>query len=285
MKLPNFQYECPVCLEDAVRLLSAGDGEAKIISGGQSLLPMMAYRLVAPKVLVDLRKVPDLDRIDLDQGVRLGARVTWAAIEQDIRLQSAHPLLREAVRHIAHFQIRNRGTVGGSLAHADPAAEFSAVALCCGAKIRVIGTSGTRLIPADEFFLAPLVTALEEDEIITAIEFPVWATERRFGFKEYARRQGDFAMAGAVVQFEVGADGLMTHPAAVGFGVGGTPVRLPETEECLEGRPVCEDVFQRAARVGSAAVEVQSDTHADAIYRRALLETMLVRAFKMAASN
>ncbi|MHA6688464.1 FAD binding domain-containing protein [Mesorhizobium sp. A556] len=283
VKLPNFQYESPKSLEDAVALLAASDGAGKIISGGQSLVPMMAYRLVAPELLIDLKNVPGLDRIEIEDGICLGARVTWAAIEQDARLNAAHPLLQEAVRHIAHYQIRNRGTVGGSLAHADPAAEFPAVALSCGAAIHVMGSNGPRIIPAHAFFFGPLVTALDEDEIITRIVFPAWPEGRRFGFKEYARRQGDFALAGATVHFDIAPDGRIANPSAVAFGLADTAVRLTETEAFLDGRKPTPEVFRAAAEAGAEAVEVHADIQGDAFYRRALLKTMIARALTMAA--
>lgn len=283
MKLPDFRYRLPGTLHDAVALLASCPGDAKIISGGQSLLPMMAFRVASPKVLVDLKNVPNLDGIDLGKGVTLGARVTWAAIERDARLQTRHPLLQEMVRHIAHYQIRNRGTVGGSLAHADPAAEFPAVALCCGASVNVIGSAGRRTVPIDEFFIAPLVTALEDDEIITSIDFPGWKPGRRFGFKEFARRQGDFALAGAVVHFDLGPDGCIRDCAVVGFGLGDTPLRIGKAEAFLDGLAMTAEHLDQAARLGAASVEIHSDGQLEADYRRALFETMLSRALAMAA--
>jgi carbon-monoxide dehydrogenase medium subunit len=283
MKLPEFEYRLPGTLQEAVALLASGAGDAKIVSGGQSLLPMMAYRLVQPSVLVDLRAIEGLDRIDLGTSVVLGARVTWAAIERDERLRVQHPLLRTMVGHIAHYQIRNRGTAGGSLAHADPAAEFPAVALSCGATVNVIGSAGVRAIPVGEFLVAPLVTALADDEIITSIEFPAWAQGRRFGFKEFARRQGDFAIAGAVVHFALDAEARIRDCAVVGFGLGDTPLRIGEAEAFLEGREMTPAVFEQASQLGAASVDVHADAQADAKYRRALFETMLFRALTAAA--
>jgi len=143
MKLPPFEYACPTTLPEAVQLLAAGDGEAKALAGGQSLVPMLAFRLAQPKLLVDLRKLADLRGIRIsEKGVALGAMVRWREIEDDGRLDSAHPLLKAAVAHVAHYQIRNRGTVGGSMAHADPAAEMPGIAITCDAEIAVVGTAG-----------------------------------------------------------------------------------------------------------------------------------------------
>src|SRR3974377_1655278 len=174
MKLPAFDYACPATVAEAVALL-ASNGDAKVIAGGQSLVPMLAFRVAAPTLLVDLRKLPGLDRIDVSAaGVRLGGAVRRRDILADARLNNAHPLLVAAVRHVAHYQIRNRGTVGGSLAHADPAAELPGVAVACEAEIAVTGKAGARVIAAKDFFLGALTTALAPDEIITALRLPAW---------------------------------------------------------------------------------------------------------------
>lgn len=288
MKLPDFEYRLPETLDEAVALLAESEEsgtDAKILAGGQSLLPMMAYRVVRPDILVDLRKIPDLDRITIGTTINLGARVTWATIERDERLKTAHPLLQEMVRNIAHHQIRTRGTAGGSLAHADPAAEFPAVAINCGANVNVIGSSGSRTVPIDEFLLAPLFTALEENEIITSIDFPAWKPGRRFALKEFCRRQGDFAIAGAIVQFDLDADRIIRDCSITGFGLGDAPTRLIEAEEHLEGQELTSDALDEAARLGAASAEVDSDPQASADYRRALLETMLSRALSHAAAG
>src|SRR5579871_1616166 len=160
MKMPPFDYACPASVSEAVALL-AGHDDAKVIAGGQSLVPMLAFRLAAPGLLVDLRKLSELRRIDIsDKGVVLGAMVRWCDILADARLRRAQPLLVAAVEHVAHYQIRNRGTVGGSIAHADPAAEMPGIVVTCEAKIAVTGKSGSRVINAANFFEGPLMTAL-----------------------------------------------------------------------------------------------------------------------------
>src|SRR5215471_14782786 len=167
MKLPAFDYACPATLAEAVALLASRD-EARVLAGGQSLVPMMAFRVASPSLLVDLRKLSDLRRTTIDNsGVRLGAMVRWRDIEADARLVAAHPLLKAAVSHVAHYQIRNRGTVGGSIAHADPAAEMPGIAVTCDAEIAVTGSAGARQIKAVDFFQGALTTALESDEIVT----------------------------------------------------------------------------------------------------------------------
>src|ERR1700724_2863985 len=195
MKLPPFDYACPTTLPEAVQLLAARDGDAKAIAGGQSLVPMLAFRPAQPTLLVDLRKLADLRGIRiLAKGVTLGAMVRWRDIEDDERLDTAHPLLKAAIAHVAHYQIRNRGTVGGSLAHADPAAEMPGIAVTCEAEISVTGKSGARVIRASDFFQGPLMTALAADEIIVDVRLPRWPPHRRWGFMEFARRRGDFAL-------------------------------------------------------------------------------------------
>src|ERR1700731_1508350 len=212
MKMPAFEYACPTTLSEAVSLLASGNGEAKLIAGGQSLVPMLAFRLAQPTLLVDLRKLADLRGIRISaKGVTLGAMVRWRDIEDDERLDTAHPLLKAAIAHVAHYQIRNRGTVGGSLAHADPAAEMPGIAVACDAEIHVVGASGARIIRADEFFLGPLTTALEPDELITEIRFPAWPKVRRWGFEEFARRRGDFALAAVAVFYDVDEHGQARH--------------------------------------------------------------------------
>ena len=228
MKLPPFDYACPASIAEAVALLAAHDGEAKPLAGGQSLVPMLAFRVAAPALLVDLRKIAVLRQIKIAaDGVTLGAMVRWRDILEDEGLRAAHPLLVAAVEHVAHYQIRNRGTVGGSLAHADPAAELPGIAVTCEAKIAAIGPAGERVIAAADFFQGPLTTALRPDEIITEIRFPAWPARRRFGFTEFARRRGDFALAAAALFYDEEAAAkratLMSAPSVSPTGRCGSP--------------------------------------------------------------
>ena len=284
MKLPAFDYACPATLAEAVALLASRD-EAKALAGGQSLVPMMAFRIASPSLVVDLRKLADLRRITIDTGgVRVGAMVRWRDIEDDARLNTAHPLLKAAVSHVAHYQIRNRGTVGGSVAHADPAAEMPGIAVTCDAEIAVMGTAGPRMIRADDFFIAPLTTALAADEIITEISLPPWPAQRRWGFREFSRRRGDFAMAAAAVFFDVDDAGRASNAHIGAIGVGDRPVRLPTAEAEVNGNVVDVAVSERAGRAASASVNPQSDIHASSAYRKSLIGTMVERALQSAAS-
>jgi aerobic carbon-monoxide dehydrogenase medium subunit len=218
MKPAPFDYQAPATLREAIDLL-ASDPEATVIAGGQSLIPVLALRLAAPSMLVDLRRVPGLGNIAVgDSGVRLGARVRWRDIEDDQRLRAAHPLLREAIAHVAHYQVRNRGTVGGSLAHADPAAELPGIAVTCDAEITLVGAAGTRTIPAGEFFTGPLSTVRRPDEIIIELHLPFWPGNRRWAFQEFAQRQGDFALAGIALFYDEDQDGRVrnAHVGVIG---------------------------------------------------------------------
>ncbi len=285
MKLPPFEYACPSTISEAIALLASHDGEAKPLAGGQSLLPMLAFRVAAPAVLVDLRKVLELRRIGItENGVSLGAMVRWRDILDDPELGRAHPLLVQAVAHIAHYQIRNRGTVGGSLAHADPAAELPAIAVTCDARIAAVGKAGERVIEAKDFFRGPLTTALTSDEIITDIRFPAWLAKRRFGFCEFARRRGDFALAGAAVFYDEDC-GKVANAHVGAMGVSDRPLRLGAVEEALNGISIGDATIAQAEAKASAAIDPPDDIHATGAYRRTLFGVMVERALHSALAQ
>jgi carbon-monoxide dehydrogenase medium subunit len=209
--------------------------------------------------------------------------VRWREILDDARLRTAHPLLVAAVGHVAHYQIRNRGTVGGSIAHADPAAELPGIVVTCAAKIDVVGKTGQRVIAAADFFRGPLITALEPDEIITSIRLPAWPAGRRFGFQEFARRRGDFAMAAAALFYD--ENNGKAHNAHVGvIGVADRPLRLTAVERVLDGATIDEATIAKAEAAASAAVDPPDDIHASGAYRKALVGVMVERALKDAAA-
>jgi aerobic carbon-monoxide dehydrogenase medium subunit len=285
MKLPSFDYACPATIAEAIALLAAHGGEAKPIAGGQSLVPMLAFRLTAPTLLVDLRKLSELRQIKItDAGVTLGAMVRWRDILNEPRLRPAHPLLVAAVEHIAHYQIRNRGTVGGSLAHADPAAELPGIAVTCDADIVAHGSAGPRVIAAADFFRGALITALRPDEIVTEIRFPAWPRRRRYGFREFARRRGDFALAAAAVTFDE-IDKKFRNVRVGAVGIGDRPMRLAAAERALEGREMIEAAIAGCAAAASAAVDPADDIHASAAYRKTLIGVMVERALRDAAGR
>jgi len=285
MKLPPLEYACPNSLSEAIALLASHD-DAKAIAGGQSLMPMMAFRIATPTLLVDLRKLTELRGIKISaEGVRLGALVRWRDILDDERLATAHPMLRAAVTHVAHYQIRNRGTVGGSIAHADPAAEMPGIVVTCDAEITVVGKSGQRKIAAVDFFVGALMTTLEPDEIITEIKLPAWPAGRRWGFQEFARRRGDFAMAAAALFYDQDTNGKASNAHVGIIGVGDLPLRLREVEAVINGHAIDEATMARAAEVTSATVNAQADIHASVAYRRSLAGTMVERALRDAAGR
>lgn len=284
MKPARFDYARPETVADAAKLLATRAGEAKIIAGGQSLMPMLAFRLAAPKLLVDIGRLHNLNKIEMSsEGIKLGALVRWRDIEQNAALARAHPLLAEAVRHVAHYQIRNRGTVGGSLAHADPAAELPGIALACDATIDVVGSGGARSVAVADFFTGPLTTALDADEVIVGLRLPAWPAHRRWSFKEFARRKGDFALAGVALFYDTDIQGQAVTPHIGAIGVGGTPVRLKASEVALAGHQADAETIARVAALAADGLEIHEDIHAPADYRRALLQTLLERALRVAA--
>ena len=285
MKPARFEYRAPATLDEAVALLAA-DPEAKPIAGGQSLMPVLNFRLAAPTMLVDLKRVSGLDRIEIGaDGVRLGAKVRWRDIEDDGRLDTAHPLLKEAIAHVAHYQIRNRGTVGGSLAHADPAAELPGIAVACDGDIRIVGKAGARTIPAAEFFTGPLSTALRPDELITELHLPPWPHGRRWAFREFARRHGDFALAGVALFYDEEPDGRVLDMHIGVIGACNRPHRLKPVEAMLNGSRIDAAAIAAAAKAAAAAVDPPRDLHADAEYRRGLTATLVERALQAAATG
>lgn len=249
-------------------------------------MPVLAFRLATPRLLVDLRRLPDLDRIAIgDDGVRLGARVRWRDIERSEQLHSAHPLLAAAVSHVAHYQIRNRGTVGGSLAHADPAAEMPGIAATCDAEIQVVGPSGKRSVKAADFFTGPLSTVLASNELIVEILLPPWPIKRRWGFEEFARRRGDFALAGVACFYDSDGYGCAQNVHIGVIGACSRPHRVLEAEAVLNGHAVDEVAITSAVAAISEAVDPPEDMHASAAYRRALVGTLLERALMRAAAE
>jgi aerobic carbon-monoxide dehydrogenase medium subunit len=285
MKPAPFEYRAPEALHEAIGLLAA-NSEAVVIAGGQSLMPVLAFRLATPSMLVDLRRVPGLGDITVgDDGVRLGALVRWRDIEGDHRLPTAHPLLPEAVAHVAYYQIRNRGTVGGSLAHADPAAELPGVAVTCEAEIALVGMTGRRTIPAGDFFTGPLSTLRRADEIITGLHLPYWLPDRRWAFRKFARREGDFALAGILLFYDQDHRGSINNAHVGVIGACHRPHRLLRVETLLNGHSIDEGLIRRATAAAGDDVDPPDDLHADAAYRRGLVDTLVERALRAAAQQ
>ena len=285
MKPAPFDYQAPATLQAAISLLTS-QPEAMVIAGGQSLMPVLAFRLAAPKLLVDLRRIPELAEIEVvDDGVHLGAMVRWCDIERDSRLAAAHPLLREATAHVGHYSIRNRGTVGGSLGHADPAAELAGVAVACDGEICLFGPAGSRSVRAGDFFTGPLSTLRRTGEIITGLRLPYWPRDRRWAFREFARREGDFALAGVVLFYDEDDAGRAGNAHIGVIGACDRPHRLTKTETVLNGHAIDDDCVRIAAATAAEEVDPPDDIHADADYRRGLVGTLVERALRAATDR
>lgn len=287
MKPAPVDYEAPTQLAEAVALLSDPDVEAIVIAGGQSLVPMLNLRLARPDVLVDLRLIEGLDGITSEGDLLvIGAMATKRDAERSPLVKEHHPLLQASTLLVGHPQIRNRGTVGGSMAHADPAAEYPAVALASGAIFRVVGPSGERLIDAADFFQGYLTTALEPGEVLVEVCFPKMKPGTGWAFEEIARRNGDFAMVGAAIVLPVEGSGVIGDLRVVLFSVGPTPVRVLEVEELLRGERPDPALFKRAAELTREVIdEPGSDIHASAEFRRHLAGVMVERGLVNAAAR
>ena len=286
MKPIRFDYFDPESIPEAVALLREHGPDAKLLAGGQSLVPLLNMRLARPTAIVDLNRVPGLDYIREEGSyLAIGALTRQRAIERSEVVATRQPLLHAATRLIAHPQIRNRGTAGGSLAHADPAAEYPAVALALGAQLRVAGPGGERTLTASDFFVTYLTTALEPDEMLVEVRVPVLAPRTGWSFQEVSRRHGDFALAGAAVRLSLDGE-TCSSSRIVLFGVAPVPVRATAAEEVIAGERAGTDLFESAGRAAAGALEEPlSDVHATAEYRRHLASVLTRRAIAEAASR
>lgn len=282
MKPAPFAYVRPVSLSDAVECLVANGDDAKVLGGGQSLIPLLAFRLVRPSVLVDLGAVPGLDQIVLT-GDRLviGARATHRAVELDEDVRRVVPMVTAALGHLGHVAIRNAGTVGGSIAHADPAAEWAAVALALDGSVVLTGPSGSRAVPVEDFFVDWMHTDLRAGEIVTALELVSPPAGSGWGFNEVARRHGDFGLAGAAVVISV-ADRTITRARVALLGLGLTPLRARHVEERLLGSPLEPEQLRSACAAVQDDITPLEDQHASVDYKRHLAGVVVDRAVAQA---
>jgi CO/xanthine dehydrogenase FAD-binding subunit len=284
LKSPPFEYARAASLDQICELLAQhGDG-AKILAGGQSLVPMMAFRLLRPNWLIDISEVAPLQYIALEPEVgRIGAGTRQCAVQRDDALAARVPLLRQALAFVGHAQTRNRGTIGGSLAHADPSAELPLIAQILEAQLVLRAKTGTRTLPATAFFTDAMTTALRVDECLTEIQWPIWRNRNTgSAFTEVSRRHGDFAIVAAAAQVAVDDDGRCTRAA---FGVGGaapTPVAFPELAQRLVGQSFNTTMLRDLAQDAAATLEPDADTHASAAYRRHLAAVLITRVLQSA---
>jgi carbon-monoxide dehydrogenase medium subunit len=283
MKPAPFRYHAPKTVDEAVATLAQVAGEdGRVLAGGQSLVPIMAFRLARPAHLVDINNIEALTRLAVDGGMlSIGACVRHAAFHRPVVEGPLGKLLSAVVRHIAHYPIRTRGTFCGSVAHADPASEWCLVAATLGGEMVAKSARGTRVIAAKDFFQGIMTTALAEDELLTEVRLPILPADTRFGFYEFNRRAGDFALSMALVTFRV-QNGVIAEPHV---GVGGAephPRRMTEAEAALAGRAPDAEAFKAAAEAASAAVDPMEDATTNAEYRRDLVRTVTRRALEQA---
>ncbi|MBP2456038.1 FAD binding domain-containing protein [Mycolicibacterium lutetiense] len=287
MKPAPFAYHRPATVTEAVAMLGEFGEDAKILAGGQSLVPMLAMRLTHFENLIDISRLPELNDITLQGNeVRIGAATPHAMVGLDDEIADSVPLLTLATPHIGHFQIRSRGTLGGAIAHADPAAEYAAVALALDATIEATSSRGTRQIPATEFFTGLWETSLAPDEILTSVRFPVAAGRSGFGIAEFARRHGDFAIAGAVVGFELDEDDRITRCGIGLLGLGSTPLRAAPAESVVLGTPIGGITAEEIGRLAmSELTDIPTDLQGSASYRARVGAAMVSRAWTQAITH
>ncbi len=287
MKPAPLDHAAPTTVGEAVALLNDPAREAVVLAGGQSLMPMLNLRLARPDLVVDLTRVEGLDHVrESDGWIEMGAMATKRAVERSALVRERQPLWHAATLQIGHPQIRNRGTVGGSMAQADPAAEYPAAAVALGAEVRAVGPSGERTIPASEFFHGYLTTALAPGEVLTEVRVPVMPPARGWSFLEVCRRHGDFAMAGTAVTVDLDAGGRCASTRVVLFGIGPAPTRATGAEQLVDGSAPGDEIFEAAGRAAADSVdEPLSDVHASADYRRQLAAVLTRRALIQAATR
>jgi aerobic carbon-monoxide dehydrogenase medium subunit len=285
MKLPPFDYEAPKTVSETVELLAEHDDEASVLAGGQSLIPLLALRLARPAVLIDINGVAELSGISATDGwTAIGATTREYMAEESERVADAVPLLAAALPLIGHEAIRSRGTIGGSLAHADPAAELPAVARALDAEFVVRGPSGERVIPAAEWFEGYLTTSRRPDELLVEVRFPTAGPGTGVSFQEVARRHGDFAIVGLAASLTL-SDGAISDARLALAGVAEVPVRAAAAEELLVGERPSAELFDEAARRATGDVDPPDDLHGSSDYRKTVAAAIVRRGLREAADH
>jgi aerobic carbon-monoxide dehydrogenase medium subunit len=285
MKPAAFEYERPASLGEALQALSRHGDKAKLLAGGQSLVPMMNLRLARCDVLVDINRLPGLDQIRVDGNeLVIGALARHTSVRESAEVAKRCPLLSEAYRHVAHLPIRNRGTIGGNVSHADPASEVPAVLIATDAIVVAKSAQGERKIAAKDFFLGALQTALKATELVTEIRIPVAPANQGWAFEEESARKGDFALAAVAATLTV-AGGSCTQIALAAAGMGDRPVRLAQVEALIKGKVLDDTLTQKAAALAKTSVNPDSSYHADAQFKRDLVEALTDRALRQARAR
>jgi carbon-monoxide dehydrogenase medium subunit len=285
MKLPQLDYEAPATVAEAVELLAEHLDEASVLAGGQSLIPLLALRLAHPAVLIDINGIAELSGVSVAGGwVTMGAMTREYVAEESGTVADAVPLLADALPLIGHEAIRSRGTIGGSLAHADPAGELPAVARALDAEFVVCGPSGERVVPAAEWFEGYLTTSRRPDELLTKVRFPAAGRGTGTSFQEVARRHGDFAIVGLAASLTL-SDGAITDARLAFAGLSDVPVRAADAENLLVGERPSAELFDEAGRRATSDVDPPADLHGSSEYRKKVAATLVRRGLRAAASN
>ncbi len=285
MKLPPFDYEAPQTVSEAVELLTEYGDEASVLAGGQSLIPLLALRLARPAVLVDINGIPDLSGVSATDGwMAIGAMTREYAAEESHSVAEAVPLLAAALPLIGHEAIRSRGTIGGSLAHADPAAELPAVARALDAQFVVRGPAGMRIIPAEEWFEGYLTTARQPDELLVEVRFPAAGPGTGVSFEEVARRHGDFAIVGLAASLTL-SDGAISDARLAFAGLSDVPVRAAAAEDLLVGERPSAELFDEAARLATDDADPPDDLYGSSEYRKTVAAAVVRRGLRAAADH
>ena len=286
MKPAKFDYFAPGTLDEALELLAQHGPDAKVLAGGQSLMPMMNLRLVRPAVVVDINRIGGLSGVSAADGtVTVGALTRQRDLGRSDAIRNAFPMMTAAISHIGHFQIRNRGTIGGSMAHADPAAELPAICTALDGELVLADSNGTQTMAASEFAIAPLITSLAPEQLLTEVRLPTLGNGWRWGFREVSRREGDFALVGSIAMLRTDSDGVCQEARITMFAVGDGPARMPAAEQSLVGRVVDDAARREAAALVSEAVTPGSDIHASAEYRTEVSAVMARRALEDACAG
>ena len=284
MKPAPFKYSAPRSIPEVLELLNEHGYDAKILAGGQSLVPMMNFRLVQPAVMVDINNIPELSYIELhDKGVRLGAMVRHSQAEKDTLIKEHAPLIHETMPHIATVQIRNRGTIGGSLAHADPSAELVVVSTALEAQFKIQNQKGERLVPASEFFVGLLMTSMEPEDLLVEVQIPPLPARSGWSLKEVARRPHDFALMGVAAILTLDKKDRCTEARMVYLSAGDGPISAPDAANMLIGNEITNELITAAAETAAAdEIDPGSDIHATAEFRRHLANVLTRRALEEA---
>jgi aerobic carbon-monoxide dehydrogenase medium subunit len=282
---PPFEYEVPTSIPEAVGLLDQNE-DAKILAGGQSLLPMMKFRLASPALLIDINRISGLEYIREEDGyLKIGALTREAGLDRSSLVRTRYPLLADTCRYVADPTVRNMATLGGNLSHADPANDHPAAMLAYGAQVVASGPRGNRVIPIEEFFIGPFESALAHNEILTEIRIPIAQPGDVGAYHKVERRVGDFAVAGVAVQLHLDAQ-KMCSKAGIGLtNVGLTPIKAVEAEKYLVGRQMDENALHEAARLAGEAADPQDDQRGSVDYKRSLVRSSTVRALRSALSR